>query len=365
MTCLIATTWAIGGCSTSSRLRAQSEAIKDINDSIEQRAMKCAPKQLAIARANREFGEYELGQGNFSRAGDHLTVAEENARLAQAMSDFDECLDQEVAIKVDTTPKAKIEPTPTDRDGDGYVDEKDQCPDDPEDFDGFEDEDGCPDLDNDGDGVSDINDGCPDVAEDLDGFEDADGCPDLDNDADGLLDRNDSCPDQAEDLDGYQDDDGCPDLDNDGDSIPDLIDECPNEAEDYDGDKDEDGCPDTLVKVTADRIELGQQVYFKFNKATILPVSYPLLDEVVQVLKDNPTIRIRVEGHTDSRGSDSYNKKLSDRRAASVRQYFEGKGIASDRMISVGYGEERPIEDESTEAGRAANRRVEIHITSR
>jgi hypothetical protein len=132
-----------------------------------------------------------------------------------------------------------------DRDGDGIPDDVDQCPTAAEDFDGFQDSDGCPDPDNDGDGILDVNDKCPDQAEDFDGFEDQDGCPDLDNDKDGIPDDVDHCPNQPETKNGYKDEDGCPDeADQDGDGIPDARDKCPTEAEDTDGFEDEDGCPD-------------------------------------------------------------------------------------------------------------------------
>lgn len=132
-----------------------------------------------------------------------------------------------------------------DRDGDGIPDALDACPSDPEDFDGFEDHDGCPDKDNDGDGILDGADRCPNEPEDLDGFEDEDGCPDPDNDGDGIPDELDACPDQPETVNGLQDHDGCPDVsDRDKDGIPDDRDECPDEPEDTDGFQDEDGCPD-------------------------------------------------------------------------------------------------------------------------
>ena len=133
-----------------------------------------------------------------------------------------------------------------DRDGDGIKDKNDRCIDLPEDPDGFEDEDGCPDWDNDRDGIVDRNDLCPDQPEDHDGFEDQDGCPDLDNDGDGIDDIDDLCPDQPEDFNGVADEDGCPEtvLDSDGDGIPDARDICPKEAEDFDGFEDRDGCPD-------------------------------------------------------------------------------------------------------------------------
>lgn len=133
-----------------------------------------------------------------------------------------------------------------DRDGDGIRDRDDLCPDDPEDLDGFEDEDGCPDLDNDGDGIPDAVDLCPNLPEDFDGFQDDDGCPDLDNDLDGIPDDLDLCPNQPEDFNGFEDDDGCPDavIDRDGDGIVDAVDLCPDQPEDFDGFEDEDGCPE-------------------------------------------------------------------------------------------------------------------------
>ena len=209
-----------------------------------------------------------------------------------------------------------------DTDGDGCLDDVDKCVKEPEDQDGYQDDDCCPDPDNDQDGILDTSDICPNVAEDKDGFQDADGCPDTDNDRDGAPDVRDRCPGQPEDRDGYQDADGCPDPDNDSDRIADISDKCPMQAEDYDGDQDEDGCPDLykLVVVTQKKIELKETIYFATAKARILPGSFPLLNEVAKVLKDYPKIHIRVEGHTDSRGSDRYNMKLSQKRAESVRK---------------------------------------------
>ncbi|MGE5185794.1 MAG: hypothetical protein ACM31C_27225, partial [Acidobacteriota bacterium] len=141
-------------------------------------------------------------------------------------------------------PAGTAHPGAGDRDGDGIPDGMDACPDDPEDKDGFQDEDGCPDVDNDGDGIPDSQDKCPNDPEDKDGFQDQDGCPDPDNDNDGIPDSQDKCPNDPEDKDGFQDDDGCPDPDNDGDGVPDAQDQCPNEPEDKDGFEDDDGCPD-------------------------------------------------------------------------------------------------------------------------
>ncbi|MEQ1501733.1 MAG: OmpA family protein [Myxococcota bacterium] len=148
----------------------------------------------------------------------------------------------------------RFDPLSLDRDHDGIPNRYDACVSVPEDNDGFEDEDGCPDDDNDGDGILDQVDSCRDRAEDFDGFEDADGCPDLDNDNDGVMDATDRCVDQPEDPDGFQDLDGCPDPDNDGDGIPDGSDACPNAAENPNGVQDEDGCPEDWVDTDKDGI---------------------------------------------------------------------------------------------------------------
>jgi hypothetical protein len=132
-----------------------------------------------------------------------------------------------------------------DEDEDGIKDGPDQCPTSPEDRDGYEDQDGCPDTDNDADAIPDDGDKCPNEAEDLDGFEDRDGCPERDNDRDKLDDTADRCPAEPENFNGFEDEDGCPDIpDSDADGVPDDKDKCVNEAEDTDGFEDVDGCPD-------------------------------------------------------------------------------------------------------------------------
>ncbi len=140
---------------------------------------------------------------------------------------------------------ASYRPQGLDSDGDGVPDKNDACPTEREDKDGFQDDDGCPDLDNDNDGIPDATDKCPDQPEDADGFQDTDGCPDLDNDNDGIQDGYDSCPNEPEDKDGDRDEDGCPDNDRDRDGVPDNVDKCPDVPEDTDGFGDEDGCPET------------------------------------------------------------------------------------------------------------------------
>jgi OOP family OmpA-OmpF porin len=133
-----------------------------------------------------------------------------------------------------------------DRDHDGLVDDRDECPSLPEDFDAYEDENGCPEPDNDRDLVPDLDDACPDEAAELDRDLDDDGCTDplLDRDGDALADDVDACPDVAEDVDGVDDADGCPDLDEDHDGVEMPIDRCPEDPEDRDEHEDGDGCPD-------------------------------------------------------------------------------------------------------------------------
>ena len=258
-------------------------------------------------------------------------------------------------------------PIDADRDGDGIPDSKDKCPDDPEDRDGFEDDDGCPELDNDKDGIPDNDDKCPNEPETKNGFQDEDGCPDgQDRDRDGIPDELDKCPDQAEDKDGFEDEDGCPDPDNDKDRIPDKFDKCPNEPETYNGIEDEDGCPDAekgRVMVTSGKILILDKVYFETGKAAIKPVSFPLLDQVGATLKGNPQIElIEIQGHADERGNDDANLRLTQARTQSVKEYLEKKGVEGGRMVAKGYGETRPVCQQHNETCWEKNRRVEFVI---
>jgi outer membrane protein OmpA-like peptidoglycan-associated protein len=301
---------ALAGCVQAAKLPSEhTSLLKELEDAHKNKwAKECGPAQLAKAETHREFAEIEFAQGDARRATEHLALARKNIAAALACR-------------------------PKDRDGDGVFDHEDKCPDQPEDMDGHLDTDGCPDLDRDRDGVADGDDLCPDEPEDVDEYKDKDGCPDPDNDSDGIADIDDKCPNKPETKNGYQDDDGCPD----------------------------DG--PTNVVVTKEQIVIKQKVLFDTGKATIKPVSYGILNEVVQAFKDYPQIKVRVEGHTDSVGSNSSNQKLSQKRAASVRAYIIGKGIKKERMISKGLGEAKPIDTNRTGAGRSNNRRVEFHIT--
>jgi len=307
-----------------------------------------------------------------------------------------------------------FEPNIGDRDGDGLKDDVDQCPDDPEDFDDFEDQDGCPDLDNDQDGIVDTEDQCPNEPEDKDGFQDEDGCPDpdrFDRDGDGLLDEEDECPDDPEDVDEFEDKDGCPDYDNDEDGILDVDDLCPNDPEDIDHFEDADGCPDpdndndripdTLdqcprvdgetAEETAEvwntiddddgcpdrdviffdegRMVVLKKIYFQYDSAVIKQQSFSILEVIAETLNLNPDITlVEVQGHTDERGSDAYNLKLSQDRAAAVVEYLTSRAksaVDPSRLTPQGYGESDPKDRAHNEEAWAKNRRVEFLILRR
>jgi OOP family OmpA-OmpF porin len=307
------------GCGSAPQLRGKIKGLEQIVEQAERNgAMRCAPRELAVARSNLRFATLELDQGFVSKAQNHLWKAESNAHAALDMSPPQYCAERGFIEVVRGDP---------DTDGDGLLDSTDQCILEPEDKDGYLDE---------------------------------DGCPELDNDLDELLDVNDKCPLEAEDRDGFEDLDGGPDPDNDKDTVVDVKDQCPNEI----GSTTEEplGCPakPALAVVTDCEVKIAQQIHFEYNKDKIRPESFPILDAVVEVLNKNPDIKLEVQGHTDNRGSAAYNKDLSNRRSASVRKYLSAKGIPTDRLTSMGYGFDRPIVDNSTEQNRALNRRVQF-----
>jgi outer membrane protein OmpA-like peptidoglycan-associated protein len=245
-------------------------------------------------------------------------------------------------------------PGKNDRDGDLIPDSLDGCPREPEDPDGYQDEDGCPEPDNDRDGIPDLEDGCRDEAEDKDGFEDTDGCPERDNDKDGLLDAVDRCPDQREDLDNFDDEDGCPDEDNDGDGIADDKDKCPLERETRNNFEDDDGCPDARGSgpdERDDRIDLkGATIAFAGNALTA--PSKQLLDQVAALIKAKKLV-IRIEVHvplgTKSTaagviaGQKQRDRTQSQQRARIVLDYLVSQGVAVQQLQAVGLGSDRPL----------------------
>ena len=351
----------LASCSQVSAMRGNIDGLTKVADQAERNgAIRCAPRELALAKSHLEFATVELDQGFWTRAKEHLYIAEANAHAAYDLSPPAKCAER--GFVEDAPP-----PKPGDKDGDGYLDPDDKCPDEPENYNGFQDDDGCPDdPDTDGDGIPDSKDQCVLAPEDKDGYLDEDGCPDPDNDLDTVPDVNDkdatgkTCMNDPEDPDGFEDTDGCPDPDNDKDGVLDLEDQCPAEPGPPGGDKP--GCPKkpSLVIVTAKEIKITQQIHFEFDKDKIRPESFPILDAVADVLKTNPNIKIDVQGHTDNKGGAAYNKKLSDRRAASVKKYLVGKGVEAPRLTSHGYGAEIPLVPNTTDQNRALNRRVQF-----
>jgi len=248
---------------------------------------------------------------------------------------------------------------PSDKDNDGIVDAQDACIE----VAGVADPDpkknGCP-PDKDGDRIIDAQDACPDVAGVANDNPKKNGCP-PDKDDDGVPDQQDACPDIA----GIKTNDpatnGCPG-DTDGDTIRDDKDACPNEKGSADPDPTKNGCP-KAVRVTETEVVILQQVQFDTGKATIKPVSDPLLNEVAGVLNEHPEItKIEVQGHTDDRGAKALNTKLSQSRADSVKDALVKRKVDAARLVSKGYGPEQPIGDNKTEQGRQANRRVQFVI---
>jgi outer membrane protein OmpA-like peptidoglycan-associated protein len=316
---------AASGCVTGGKLAAQADSVRTQTEQARKAgAMRCAPRELALADVNLDFAARELAAGNDGRAQEHLAAAEANARKAAELSR--DCVQKVVVKKEPPKPPVIVKKAPVDTDGDGIPDDIDRCPLDPEDKDGFQDEDGCPDPDNDGDGIVDAMDACPNNPGPLENR----GCPIMDRDGDGVPDWEDKCPDVA----GPRENGGCP-----------------VEAKKY-----------TLIDVKKDRIEIRQQVLFVRGKFAVDKKSFPLLDQVAQALKDNPKIRVRVEGHTDNVGTAKANLKLSQQRADAVRTYLVKQGIEAKRLESKGYGQTKPIASNKTEKGRTQNRRTDFVV---
>jgi outer membrane protein OmpA-like peptidoglycan-associated protein len=254
-----------------------------------------------------------------------------------------------------------------DNDNDAIMDVNDKCPLEKEDEDGFEDHDGCPESDNDKDGVVDSLDRCPNDAEDLNGVNDEDGCPENDKDQDGIVNDADGCPDRPEDFDGFEDADGCPDLDNDKDGIVDLKDHCPNSPETINGAGDEDGCPDSIATVAIVKRKLTPRgtvvlhgVDFGSGSSKMSEDSKIYLEQILAELQSYPTMEIEIRGYTDSAGDYKSNVKLSYKRAEAVRVYLISEGVEQSRVSSKGFGPNNPIADNREALGRKKNRRIEV-----
>ena len=190
-----------------------------------------------------------------------------------------------------------------------------------------------PPADRDNDGIPDDADECPDEPEDKDGFEDQDGCPDPDNDKDGIPDVADKCPNEPETINGVEDDDGCPDKGS------------------------------VAVKVGKEELETLKPIFFETDHSRVRHAFYNVLGQIALTLKAHPEIgRCAVEGHTDDTGPPEWNQKLSVLRAEAVVEFLVGKGVERSRLAAIGHGEKVPWAPNDTESGRAKNRRVIFHI---
>lgn len=238
--------------------------------------------------------------------------------------------------------------TEKDSDGDGIPDTKDKCPTEA----GLVKYEGCPVPDTDKDGINDEEDKCPEIV----GYPELNGCPYPDRDKDGVTDNKDRCPDEP----GSTKNDGCPITDRDNDGVPDSTDRCPDEA----GPVSNQGCPEIKEEVIEKTAEIARSIYFQFNSAKLQAKSNAPLDELVQILNENPTYTVSIEGHTDNVGSNNYNQKLSERRTNTVRNYLINKGIDGSRLTAIGFGEEKPIASNATDEGRTQNRRVELKLSN-
>ena len=256
---------------------------------------------------------------------------------------------------------------PADTDKDGILDADDKCPDvaGPEQFKGCPDADGdgiqdkldacpnqagdakfngCPDTD--GDGVSDKDDACPTTA----GLAAFGGCPDTDGD--GVEDRKDKCPNLAGAIAG----EGCPDTD--GDGVFNNIDKCPDVA----GAVANKGCPEIKKEVIQKIALAAKGINFETGKAVITAGSFKSLDDLVTLLNSYPGASVEIQGHTDNNGTPESNKTLSQERANSVKRYLSAGGVSEARMTAIGYGQEMPLADNKTEAGKTKNRRVDFKL---
>jgi outer membrane protein OmpA-like peptidoglycan-associated protein len=227
-----------------------------------------------------------------------------------------------------------------DTDGDGVLDKDDACPDEA----GLAEFQGCPDTD--GDGVQDKNDACPEVA----GLKSLNGCPDADGD--GITDKEDKCPT----VKGPKENAGCPWPDTDGDGVLDKDDKCPTVK----GTVANNGCPEMTEEQVKKLNEFAKTILFNSGKASFKEETFAVLQSITAILKEFPSSRFSIEGHTDSDGKDAMNQTLSEERAGAVKEYLLENGIAKDRLTSSGYGEQKPIDTNKTAKGKANNRRVEV-----
>ena len=229
-----------------------------------------------------------------------------------------------------------------DTDADGIIDSADACPD----VFGLATLNGCPDTD--GDGITDKEDACPEAV----GSKALNGCPDTD--ADGIADKDDKCPK----VKGPKENVGCPWPDTDGDTILDKDDKCPEVK----GTVANNGCPEVSEDTMKELGSYAKTILFNSGKSSFQKQTVPVLKSIAAILKEYPTAKFSIEGHTDATGADTLNKNLSEERANAVKNFLVENGIAADRLTATGYGKDKPIDSNDNESGRSNNRRVEVKL---
>ena len=364
-------------CGSPTNVKAREDALRtELAKATQMGARDCAPEEFARAQAQLDFALIEIKQGDYIRAEDHLEEGFKNAKASQRGAK-----DCKRAVVLKATPKPTIvvvltptptptpspspspsptpivvvvAPTPTPTPTAQVVIVKQTPTPTPTPSPTPAPTPDVTKIDSDGDGVPDVRDDCPaDVGPVTNG-----GCPVRDSDNDGIPDGTDACP-GTPGIITYR---GCPPPDKDKDGVVDDADKCP----DVSGVATNQGCPELkfiVVNKETKRIELKQTIHFATAKAIILRDSYGILDEVASVLVKNPTMEVRIEGHTDSDGSPTMNLQLSKARADSVKAYIVRAGVKESRMRAIGLGESNPLADNRTPEGKATNRRVEFHIT--
>lgn len=184
----------------------------------------------------------------------------------------------------------------------------------------------------------------------------------VDRDDDGVADAEDECPQDPEDRDGFADHDGCPEWDNDGDGVPDTGDVCPNEAETFNSYYDADGCPDEVPRQLVEFVGVIPGIQFEVDSDRLLAASLPVLDQAAQVLLAFPNVQVQIQGHSSAEGDRLHNIELSWLRAEAVRKYLISRSVPPGRLRAKGFGPDKPVAGNDTEADRARNRRVEFKV---
>ena len=336
----------------------------------------------------RFFGSFDAGAGMRLWLSQNLAIRAEARNVLLLSSYYQASRDNYALVTGGLTLAMGGEPK--DADGDGVSDRKDTCPDTP--VGATVDAKGCP-TDSDGDGVWDGIDACPASPKGV--RVDVRGCP-TDADADGVFDGLDQCADTPRGA--KVDVNGCP-IDGDGDGVPDGIDTCPETPKgatvdaagcpkDSDGDGvwdgldkcaetaaglkvDKDGCPIEVTERETELLDTGmirlQDINFETAKADIKAESFGNLNIVGQVLSKWPELKIEIGGHTDARGSNAYNQRLSEARAGSVQKYLLEKfpSLKAEQFTVKGYGESKPVAPNTNALNMAKNRRVEFVVQNK